>query len=252
MLSGELVYLLQSAGTPASQYMPDTATRLALAEGYAALLPASGSPGRALLSGFAPQPAVAVQSGPVFFEEITADNSILVPPENRRQYGVEQPSPSSGLSLDLRDRAMELAAQRNFDYLVVGTVSMVRTEVSPPTKIGNVERASVRAEIHCAFQLLQVDNGNVVKAGAVSGFDAKTVAVGNNLNLNDYHLVSALDKVLQKAVHTAALKAAETLTGKRLDQLNTDLEVDEERTYYQDSPGKRLNPKQEAEESSVD
>ncbi len=253
MISSQIVYLLQSAGVPAEQYVMDADTRAASA--YASLMPASRSVGKGLLSGGG-NIGIALppdQAASTFFEEVTDWNTQVVPPRDMQQYGgqkqiaedkAEAVSTTPMLPLDIRAKAMEEAKKRGFDYIIAGTISMVRTEVSPTVRVKDAERATVRAELNCAYQLIYVKKGNVTKAGAAQGRDAKTVRVQNG-SLDDYHVVNALDKVLHQAVYNVSVKAGETLTDKKLAVVNTEAEVDEERSYYQDSPGKRLRPETE-------
>jgi hypothetical protein len=141
----------------------------------------------------------------------------------------------------LRLGALEAARERGFDYLVAGSIALERTELTPAVKVLGVDRSTARAEVDCAFQLIYVENGKITKAGTVSGRDARSVSLRDDRQ-NDAYLTGVMDKVLQESVNIAALRVAETLTGKDLSTVNSDFEVEEERAYYQDSPGKRLKP----------
>jgi hypothetical protein len=216
----------------------DGAARAAQARDYAALLPASRSPGRELLAGALGASPPRISGGASL--EPGADAPADAPAADSRQYGgaaVDAPLPK-----DIRQRALDEARERGFDYVVAGSIAMVRTEVSPTVTMAGAERATVRAELNSAFQLIYVKKGNVTKAGAADGRDALSVTMRSGRHLDDYQLVSALDKALRRAVNAAALRTAGVLAGRDLGVVSSELELEEERVYYQDSPGKRLRP----------
>ncbi|MDR2050710.1 MAG: hypothetical protein LBQ63_02940 [Deltaproteobacteria bacterium] len=142
---------------------------------------------------------------------------------------------------DMRLNALEAARKRDFDYLVAGSIALERVELAPAVKVLGVDRSTAGAEVDCTFQLISVEDGSVTRSGAVSGRDSRSVSLRDERR-NDEYLAGVMDKVLQESVNLAALRVAEALTGRRLGAVSSDFEVEEERAYYQDSPGKRLKP----------
>lgn len=252
-LAAQIVYMLQSAGAPAEQYVQ------VIREGvnsqpasYASLLPTSYGPG----GGGLPLPGKMSQSSiaATSFEEVTDWNSVVVPPRDSRQFGTPMPYTAVGDTdykpvpasvepklFEQRQKILEEARIRGYDYVLSGTIALVRTEVSPTVEIAGSERATLRSELNCAYQLLSTKDGRVGKAGAARGRDAKMVVVKEG-SLNSYHLYSALDKVMAQAMFYTAKRVAEHLADKKLDDSLFKDELEDESTYYQDSPGKRLRP----------
>lgn len=250
-LAAQIVYTLQFAGAPAEQYVLDMSNWAgSQPASYASLLPTAYGPG----GGGLPLPGKmnASNMAATSFEEVTDWNSQVVPPRDSRQFG----SPMGFMAVgdtdytpvepdaepkiyEQRQKILEEAKIRGYDYVLSGTIALVRTEVSPTVEIAGSERATLRSELNCAFQLLSVKNGRVGKAGAARGRDAKMVVVKEG-SLNSYHLYSALDKVMHQSIFYTAKRVAENLADKKLDDALFRDEVEDDASYYQDSPGKRL------------
>lgn len=251
-LSAQIVYMMQSAGIPSEQYVLDmNEGASAQPASYASLLPTSYGPG----GGGLPLPGKmsAADEAATSFEEVTDWDTVVVPPRDTRQFGtpmmgymavgdteyVPVPADVQPQQFEQRDKILKAAKEHGYDYVLAGTIALVRTDVSPTVEIAGTERATLRSEINCAFQLLDVNSGNIGKHGASRGRDAKMVVVKDS-KLNSYHLYSALDKVMQQATFYTAKRVAEQLTEKRLDDSLFRDEREDEANYYQDSPGKRL------------
>lgn len=249
-LSAQIVYMLQSAGVPSEQYLLNMdGGYSAQPASYASLLPTAYGPG----GGGLPLPGKmsASDAAATSFEEVTDWDAVVVPPRDTRQFGsmaytavgdVEYtpvPVETRPKAFERREQILAEAKAHGYDYVLAGTIALVRTEVSPSVEIAGTERATIRAEINAAFQLLDVNDGKVGKSGSSSGRDAKMVVVKDG-RLNSYHLYSALDKVMQEAVFYTAKRTAERLSDKKLDDSMLRDELEDEASYYQDTPGKRL------------
>ena len=243
MISAALVYHLQSAGVQAEQYLPEGAPRTPVAGDYAALLPPSRPAG-----GLGRLAAVPIQEdGSVIIEDFPERSvPVVAPPDpgDTRQYGRDawmmeersfQPAPAS------REELLAMAEEKGFGHVLTGTIALVRTELSPGVYMGGKNRATAQAELGCAFQLLKSGEGVADKLWAASGRDIKSVILPDG-GLDDYQAAQVLDKVMRQAVRLFSMQAAEFLTGKPMGQIANDMDAEEERAYYQDSPGKRLRP----------
>lgn len=261
-VSSQLVFMLQLAEVPAEQHIDGMAERVADARAYASLMPGGYSIGQGLLPGRKPveQPAQAVPSaqalGPATsFEEIEDWDAQVVPPRNIREFG----NPAVGVAIDdtdlslqpvaeepklraSRQKLLEEARTQGYDYVVVGTISHIRTDISPTIFIGGAERATVRCEINIAAQLISTETGKVRQLGAARGRDGKMIVVREG-ELNGYHVYGALDKIVHESVKVATKRIAEQLANRSLDEYLTNEELANEADYYQDSPGKRLKPR---------
>lgn len=260
LVSSQLVYMLQLAGVPAEQYTDGLDKRIAEANSYAALMPGGFSIGQGLLPG-QNQPAAqsAQSSGPaISFEEVEDWNAQVVPPRNVRQYG----EPIQAVAIDdtnmsvvsddyveaepqfgaERRKLLAEAKAQGYDYIVTGTIALVRTDVSPTVHIAGADRATVRCEINTAFQLISTETGKVRQNGAARGRDARLIKVTGE-KLNSYHVYGALDKITHESVRNVAQSMAEKLSDKGLATLLANEEMEDEASFYQDTPGKRLKPK---------
>lgn len=251
-LSARIVYMLQSAGIASEQYILDVSNQYpGQSASYASLLPASYGPGGGALP--APGKMDEAQMAATSFIEVSDWDTQLVPVRDVREFGTAAaPTPVGDTDYEplkaadaqpsfygQRERIMEEAKARGYDYVLAGTIALVRTEVSPTIKIAGTERASIRSELNVAFQLLNVNNGSIGKSGAARGRDAKMIVVKES-GLNSYHLYSALDKVMHQANFYTAKRIAEYLAERSLDDILSRDEINDEASYYQDSPGKRL------------
>ncbi|MCL1888912.1 MAG: hypothetical protein FWF99_00205 [Desulfovibrionaceae bacterium] len=244
MVSAALVYHLQSAGVQAEQYLPEGAPRVPVAGDYAALLPPSRPAGN--LGSLA---AVPIQEdGSVIIEDLPERSVPIVAPRDpgdTRQYGRDawmeekffQPVAAT------REELLDIAKEKGFGHVLTGTIALVRTELSPGVYIGGKNRGTAQAELGCAFQLLRSGDGVADKLWAASGRDIKSVILPGG-GLDDYQAAQVLDKVMRQAVRLFSMQAAEFLTGKPMGQMANDMDAEEERIYYQDSPGKRLRSPQ--------
>lgn len=250
-LSAQIVYMLQSAGVPSEHYALDMNDWSGpQPASYASLLPSAYGPG----GGGMPLPGKmsAADAAATSFEEVIDWDAVVVPPRDTRQFGAPMaytavgdteyapvPAETQPKQFEQRQIILEEAKIRGYDYVLSGDIALVRTEVSPTVRIAGTERATLRAELNCAFQLLDVNDGKVGRAGAARGRDAKMVVVKES-SLNSYHFYSALDKVMHEATFYTAKRVAEQLADKKLDDSLFKDELEDEATYYQDSPGKRL------------
>lgn len=253
-LSAQVVYMLQTAGVPAEQYQLDmNEWSSSQPASYATLLPRAFAPGG---GGLPLANMGSANMAATSFEEVTDWSAQVVPPRNVQQFGQPIPSAAVGdtdysaagaeketkIYAD-RQKVLEEAKLRGYDYVLSGTIALVRTDVSPSIKIAGSERATIRSELNCSFQLLAVKDGGVGKAGSARGRDAKMIVVKDGA-LNSYHVYGALDKVMHQAIFQAAKHVAETLTDMSLTDLILKDEVQEEYEYYHDTPGKQLRPVQ--------
>lgn len=252
-LGAQLVYMLQSAGVPSEQYPVDMDSfSSSQPASYALLLPTAYAPD----GGGMPLPdnVKAADTAATSFEEVTDWNVQVVPPRDTRQFGEAMPSEAiedaeaipqpqeiaaQNAYLGERETMLNEAKKRGYDYVLTGTIALVRTEASPTIYISGSERATLRSELNCSFQLVSTEDGTVGRAGSARGRDAKMVVVKEN-KLNSYHLYSAFDKVMQQAIFNASRSIGEELVGKSLGDVLFRDEISNESSYYQDSPGKRL------------
>lgn len=252
-LSAQVVYMLQSASVPADQYILDTGGTRSLS--YSTFMPDAYAPEGGVL----PTPVNAGASGAAAtsFEEVTDWDAVVVPPRDTRQFGTpieyveigdtDYAAPAGADAsaenktgyLSRRDRIISEARENGYDYVVGGTIALVRTDVSPSIHVAGAERATIRTELNCSFQVIDAQDGKVVRAGAAKGRDAKMIMVKDD-RLNTYHLQSALDKVMDQAIFYAAKKIAEEASGRNLDSVITKNLLEDEDAYYKDTPGKRL------------
>lgn len=262
LVSSQLVYMLQLAGVPAQQYTGALDKRIAEANSYAALMPGGFSIGQGLLPGqnqSAESSNAQASGGPATsFEEVEDWNAQVVSPRNVRQYGdpiqavaigdtdmsvvAEAPAEAEPQFGAAHQRLLADAKAQGYDYIVTGTIALVRTDVSPTVHIAGADRATVRCEINTTFQLISTETGKVRQNGAARGRDARLIKVTGE-KLNSYHVYGALDKIVHESVRNATKGMAEKLSDKDLSALLANEEMEDEASFYQDTPGKRLKPK---------
>lgn len=149
---------------------------------------------------------------------------------------------SPGARLEALKRA---AGSGGFDYVVDGSIAEARVHISPAVTIGGAARGAVRAELSCAFQLIHVKSGNITKAGAAKGREDLALTLESwppQSAADEARLAQTQHAALLTSARKAALKVGAALSGKSLEEqaaVDNEQEIEEERSYYQDSPGKR-------------
>ena len=115
-------------------------------------------------------------------------------------------------------------------HILEGNVTLFRETVGNPTRIAGGIRIRVEASIHCAYTIRDAETGKVLISNVTSGSSAKIAS-------QDRELDPVLASLSNKAMADAAAKMAARLAGTETGHGMSD------RSYYQDSPGKRLKGK---------
>lgn len=117
-------------------------------------------------------------------------------------------------------------------HILEGRVTLFRETVGTPTRVGGAIRIRTEASLHCTYKVREAATGKVLLTATSSGSSAKVTAQAQDID-------AALAALSTKAMTAAAGKIAANLSGSPLpEQENTS-----DRSYYQDSPGKRLKSK---------
>jgi hypothetical protein len=116
-------------------------------------------------------------------------------------------------------------------HILEGTVTLFRETVGEPNRIAGSIRIRAESQLHCTYTVKDAATGKVLIADISSGSAARVVG-----DAHDFDAV--LENLNSRALATAAETIAAQLAG-------TDRPGDgnlSDRSYYQDSPGKRLTP----------
>lgn len=159
----------------------------------------------------------------------TADSpgDILAPPE-------ENPGSTPGEMVEETPPVADTPAPgpASPTHILVGNVTLFRETVAAPTRIAGTIRVRAETSLHCVYKIKDAATGNVIISDAASGSSARVTA-----QTQDIDAILAFQTV--KALALTATNLASALSGS-----NVEKGAARDREYYQDSPGKRLKPKQ--------
>lgn len=117
-------------------------------------------------------------------------------------------------------------------HILVGNVTLFRETVAAPTRIAGTIRVRAETSLHCVYKIIDAATGKVIISDAASGSSARVTA-----QTQDIDAILAFQTV--RALALTATNLANALSGN-----NVEKDAAQGREYYQDSPGKRLKPKQ--------
>lgn len=192
------------------------------------------------------------------FIEVTDANTEIVAANSGRSYGkrnVQAPTIKSGSgskaqlasvakSVDLSPQAVQNhVAEGGYNYILSGTITHIETKLGGPARLGGADRITVRIDFGSTYQLFTADGGKVTSAGAIEANDAKMYTIRGAVNNST--LTYPVERVLRNALTAAAEKIMCDVTGIDPAEFSADKAIEEERSYYQDSPGKMLKPKRQ-------
>lgn len=113
-------------------------------------------------------------------------------------------------------------------YTLEGRVTLVRENLSAPARIGGAIRIKVESVMHCTYRVKDA-SGNTLISAIASGSSAKLASAQN--------VDAIIADLMVKAMTNAAESIASRLSGVETVSSPT---PHSEKSYYQDSPGKRL------------
>lgn len=164
---------------------------------------------------------------PLDADTANSPGGILVPPE-------EIPDPAPGEMIEetplVADVPAPVAASPT--HILVGNVTLFRETVASPTRIAGTIRVRAETSLHCVYKIKDAATGNVIISDAASGSSARVTA-----QTQDIDAILAFQTI--KALALTATDLANALSGN-----NVEKGAARDKEYYQDSPGKRLKPKQ--------
>lgn len=113
-------------------------------------------------------------------------------------------------------------------YTLEGRVTLLRENLSAPTRIGGAIRIKAESVIHCTYRVKDASGKAIISA----------IASGSSVNLaNTQNVDAVIADLTVKAMASAAETIASRLSG--VDVVSSPA-LDSGKSYYQDSPGKRL------------
>lgn len=122
------------------------------------------------------------------------------------------------------------------DYVLTGTIVSARAESGSPYSFGNGLRVKLMGEVRYTFLLKEAASGRVVASGSSAGMATRMQS--HSYDNEQERLAYHRRNIFQLAAENAAQKMAAQLKGEEApaaSQGNGD-----DRSIYQDSPGKRL------------
>lgn len=126
------------------------------------------------------------------------------------------------------EKAAQALSESGPVYTLTGRVTLLRENIGSPTRIGGGIRIRAEAILHCAYRVEDA-SGNVIIAATASDSAARLVANPQNI---DTALVSLLNSVMGATADQIAARLA------GMERVAPEKQNDA--SYYQDSPGKRL------------
>ena len=117
-------------------------------------------------------------------------------------------------------------------HVLEGTVTLFRENVGHPTRIGENIRIRAESQVHCTYKIKDAVTGKVLLSDVSSGSAAKIASETEDIDAT-LHMLNA------RAMTATAITIGANLSGNALPK-NA---ADSSRSYYQDSPGKRLKVK---------
>ena len=137
-----------------------------------------------------------------------------------------------------RAKALKMAAEKGYDYVLAGNVIFLHSEVKPIQNAGKRSATTVRGEFASTYRLLEPEEGGIVASGAITGKAGKYVSLGNGV-YNDSTINNAVSRVLNQTMSATARNMTAKMMNPEARFYNgvlDSMESDEE--YYRDSPGK--------------
>ncbi|MDL2306977.1 hypothetical protein LJC48_02970 [Desulfovibrio sp. OttesenSCG-928-C06] len=269
--AGWTLYALQEAGVHADVYTPDRAAQSgATAPGtYLPLTPdsrlsrtASGNLSATPLhdnqwerSDFAGELTAGELAGRQYADDhVVSSGTVLLSPPSETGSGVsamalgaddaplvEVAAIDDGQDVQTqseRDKALAKAAKGGYDYVLVGNIIFLHSEVKPVQSAGKRSATTVRGEFASTYRLLDADNGEIMASGALTGKAGKYLALGSGV-YNDSTINNTVSRVLNETMSATARNTAAKLMTPSV-RLNTGVlnGLDSDDDYYRDSPGK--------------
>jgi hypothetical protein len=143
---------------------------------------------------------------------------------------------------------LEQAKAGRYDYVLTGSIVFLQAEVKPAIQAGNRKMTSIRAQVSCSFRLTATDGSSRSFSGMSAGEDARSI-INEGAERNTPLLVSGTSQVINRAIIAAAQNTARKLAAPESGDGTASGgspygagDVQPEREYYQDSPGKKLRP----------
>lgn len=135
----------------------------------------------------------------------------------------------SSASYDTQTLPTDLVNNFPSGYTLSGRVTLVKMNLGNPTRIAGNIRIRAEAGLHCAYTIKESASGNVLVSDAVSISATSVTAANRDL---DEELAVLFEKVMEDSAAKIAARLSGGSTAENL--------IEDERSYYQDSPGKRL------------
>lgn len=124
------------------------------------------------------------------------------------------------------------AKPRSPTHVLAGNVTLFRETVSNPRQLAGTIRIRAETAIHCAYQVKDASTDKVIISDVASGSAARLTSRPQDID-------ALLPALSERVLASVAAKIAANLSG-------VDIRNEHDpssRSYYQDSPGKRLRPK---------
>ncbi|MDR2825696.1 MAG: hypothetical protein LBV76_02745 [Deltaproteobacteria bacterium] len=143
---------------------------------------------------------------------------------------------------------LEQAKNNGYDYVLTAKLLVLQSEIKPTVQTGNYKMGSVRAKVNCSFRLTATDSSAKSLSGISAGQASKSIILEGTAQDK-----SLLAFAASQTVYQAVIAAAKNTARKLASPQSGDYEAGNgnayglgdvlpEKEYYQDSPGKTLNP----------